>query len=752
MKTPLLIVACLCAGSCYAQNYLDRYLTGTPVYATMADASNQVSQPRDLDFKPFSNELWIANKGGASGSSMVLVFNAGLPSQSIQYRKDSHTDHFMAYGSAMAFGDNGNWGSTGEIKNTATPSSTFMGPTLWSGDTSIFAAVFQNNWDPAKPLGSHLDMLHQSPFSMGIAHDSANVFWVNDGHNGNLCRYDFASDHSSGYDDHSNGLIWRYTDISLTREVNIPGHMVEDKSTGWLYIVDAGTRKLKRVNTNTGTVGATLTVPSTSPEALVSYRAVTGATVQVLDSFLSSQPTGVDVYNGRMIVSDYANGNIHLYDISVNPVVKLGTIATGQSGIMGVKIGPDGKIWFVNYTQNTVVRISPASTPTIDASIEEIRTPLNNKTKTNFYNVGFNHCANSVVPVVSLKNEGTSTLTTATIMYQIDNGTAASFSWTGSIPAGNSASVNLPSVALTDGNHKITAWVSNPNGGADANPANDRKEGAFRAKNIVLNYPVTERFSTTTFPPAGWNHIGQNLNNTMSHDATVGGFGVAANAGCVMMDNYNSYEDISGQLDYLMMPRLNMSGATSAAKLGFDVAYARYDATTNDGLSVRASTDCGASWTEIFNKSGATLATAPPSTVEFSPSATDWRTEVVSLSAYAGQSDVLLMFVMTSGHGNQLYLDNVNVSSTVNVKNTEVDAIAIYPNPTTGLVTVTMNNTYDKVSIAVLDILGREIKSINSSSTTNRHSVDLSEQPNGHYMIKVTAGEQTHLKKVSLVK
>ncbi|MGB0807263.1 MAG: T9SS type A sorting domain-containing protein, partial [Salibacteraceae bacterium] len=60
-------------------------------------------------------------------------------------------------------------------------------------------------------------------------------------------------------------------------------------------------------------------------------------------------------------VSDYANGEIIIYDISVVPSVELKRINTSAQGIMGVKIGPDGRIWYVDYDGNTVnvVNLAP---------------------------------------------------------------------------------------------------------------------------------------------------------------------------------------------------------------------------------------------------------------------------------------------------------------------------------------------------------------------------------------------------------
>jgi hypothetical protein len=749
MKKILLFSILMYSGECYSQHYIDNYLTGTPTYTTIASATNAVAQPRDLDFKPFTNELWVANKGDADGSPVVIIYNAGEAGQRVEFRHDSHAGHFMAYASGIAFGDNGNWGSTGEIKNTLTPSSTFMGPALWSSDTSVFARVFQNNWVNGLPLGSHLDMLHQSPFSMGIAHDSGNIYWVFDGYNGNLCKYDFGADHASGYDDHSNGKVWRYTDVPLTRVTDVPGHMVLDKASGWLYIVDAGAKKLKRVNTRSGSITGSLSVPASGAEALAGYWAVTGAQVEELDSFLTSQPCGIDLYDGRMIVSDYSTGIITVYNISGATPAKMGTIATGQAGIMGVKIGTDGRIWFVNHSLNTVVRIDHANTPNNDAAIDRITAPAVNNWEAGYYNTGFNQCANSVTPVVVLRNSGANALSSATISYRIDNGTPATFSWTGSLAANATASVTLPAISTPEGDHKLIVWTSNPNGSADSNPANDRKEGAFRTRSTVVNFPFSENFSATTFPPAGWFYIGNNFNAEMSHDPTVGGFG--SNDGSIMMDNYSSSVDITGQKDYLILPRIDMSAATSSVGLGFSVAYAQYNLSSDDALSVMASTDCGQTWTELYSKSGSALATATPSLVEFAPAATDWRSEIVSLAAYAGQSDLMLMFVTTSNYGNNLYLDDINIASGLGLEELNAARVSIYPNPTTGKVSVAFAKA-EQAGIEVLDVAGRQVTNLNMTSPAGKLELDLSDQPNGIYMIRVSTGGQHYQQKISVLK
>lgn len=744
-----LLTGCCCY-TINAQNMIDNYLTGTPTYTVVAGAAQQVNQPRDLDFKPSTNELWIINRGSSAGGSNVIIYNAGETNQSIQFRQDTHTGHFMIYPSGIAFGDNNNFANTNEIKNTADPSSTFMGPTLWTADTSIFARVFQNNWANPKPLGSHLDMLHQSPFSMGIAHDSANMYWVFDGHNGNLCKYDFAEDHSPGYDDHSNGRIWRYTDVPLTRAANVPGHLVKDKTTGWLYMIDAGTKKVKRINTNTGNITGTLNVPSTSGEGLNGYWAVTGATVQTIDSFPASQPCGVDVYNGRLLVSDYGNGNIYVYDVTGASPVRLGTIATGQTGIMGIKIGSDGKIWFVNYTQNTVIRANPATVLNNDIDVVAITAPALNNADPSYYHTAFNHCNGTVTPAITIRNTGLNTLTAATIRYRLNN-TLHTYNWTGSLAAGATAAVTLPPVTVSSGNHKLEIEAVSPNGNTDTNPANNKKMGAFRVMAAAAAYPFSETFTATTFPPVGWTSIGHNIYNKMEHMPSVGGFGT--NTGSVRMENVSSYEDISGQNDYLLTPRINMSSAGSDAALIFSVAYAQRNASTNDRLTVKASKDCGQTWSTIYDKAGSALSTASSTTGAFVPTASQWRREITSLSAYAGEPGVIFQFQTTSASGNNLFLDNISIASGTGIPGQEQPRFRIYPNPTQNIITVDgLNLANEAAMISVYDVTGKLMVTQQVATRTEKATVDLSTYASGTYLIRIKSGDYQYQEKVTLTK
>lgn len=360
-----------CTQTTNAQSELDKYIGGNNTFNVIGDISDGVINPQDLDFVPGVNQWWILNYGVQEGG-MTIFYDAGGSNEHSEYRRDSHAAHFMIRPSAMAFGNNSNFATTQEIQSTNGGSSTFMGPTLWNGDTSVYGRLEQNVWGDGKLQGSHIDMLHQSPYSMGIAHDQENAYWVFDGYNGNICHYDFKEPHIVGGHDHSDGEILRYSDVTVKREPGVPSHIAYDKANKWLYIVDGGNKRIIRMKTDNATDAGALSVPPSGNEPLARYRNMTGATVEVLVSSGLDKPCGIDYKDGRIVVSDNATGDIIIYDVTQNPTKELGRIKT-EAGVMGVRIGWDNRIWFVNKNKKTFERIdnsaistSVATTPSDD--------------------------------------------------------------------------------------------------------------------------------------------------------------------------------------------------------------------------------------------------------------------------------------------------------------------------------------------------------------------------------------------------
>ena len=323
-------------------------------------------RPRDLDFHTDSirlNELWVINENSAVydptfGGSTVTYYNAGLDSQWSEYRKDSYSAHFMHTASALAFSDNGGFANALDVQDANNnPNGYFSGCTLWEADTSIYARINQNGPE----LGSHWDMLHQSPFSVGIAAETDNTYWLFDGFHNTIAKYNFQDPHPDqehGGEDHSDGLIYRYDEISVNRVTGLSSHMVLDHSNDMLYISDTGNQRIIRMNINAGEVGSDLDPYGENIEGY--YSMINADYETVIDSGLVS-PTGIDIYNTFLLVSDYSTGDIHIYDLEPTNqfqlIHKLGTDIIED--LMSIKVGPDGTIWLVSTGANKLYQIVP---------------------------------------------------------------------------------------------------------------------------------------------------------------------------------------------------------------------------------------------------------------------------------------------------------------------------------------------------------------------------------------------------------
>lgn len=319
----------------------------------------------------------------------------------------------------------------------------------------------------------------------------------------------------------------------------------------------------------------------------------------------------------------------------------------------------------VNTSPWNILGSSLGCTPvsSLDAGITSVIAPVN----------GSSVCDNNVTPKITLSNAGSTTITSAKILYKMDALTTQTLNFSGSLASATSTVLTLNAyTGLSTAAHTFSVSVSAPNGGTDANSTNNTMTSTFTviAAPTGSALPFVERFDAVTFPPTGWVKLASNtLNatNTWSRLANTTGIAVVpTTTACAKMDNYSGNTDITGQLDALRTPALSFTGANSSLNVTFDVSHKRYSTTDIDTLNVFISSDCGGTWTRLYTKGGTQLATAVGTqTTAFTPTANaQWRRETVSLTSYAGLSSVYLKFESRSGWGNNVYLDNVNVSYT----------------------------------------------------------------------------------------
>ncbi len=280
-------------------------------------------------------------------------------------------------------------------------------------------------------------------------------------------------------------------------------------------------------------------------------------------------------------------------------------------------------------------------------------------------------CTGSHLPVITIRNNGTTTLTSMTINYQIDGGAATPYAWSGSLATGASTNVTMPSITIAAGAHTYTATIvtASLNGAqSDQNTANNALTSNYTGTGGVgVSLPFTEGFENVTFPPTNWTN--ENPNNNVGsalwvRTTTASGYG--GSTASALIDQFSPGATTAGQLDNLITPSLNLTTQGTPINLTFSVANARYNATLYDSLIVWISTTCGATWTRLAsygNNSGPNqLTTAPDITSLFDPTNAQWATKTISLNSYASQTSAQIRFQLRSGWGNATYIDDVNIS------------------------------------------------------------------------------------------
>ncbi len=304
------------------------------------------------------------------------------------------------------------------------------------------------------------------------------------------------------------------------------------------------------------------------------------------------------------------------------------------------------------------------------------------------------------------------------------NHTNATWSW--SFPTGNPSVSNQRNPAIyfsLPGNHQAILTITDGNGNTDSDTL------MVSINFFTLPTSVAEGFENG-FVPTGF-EINNPANNAQwSLSSTAGAYGNSTHS--AIFDNYNN--DSQGGIDDLIM-HFDASAIQSNPFLKFDVAYARWGAGYSDTLEVLVSTDCGTTYQSLYLKGGTTLATSPDFQDFFTPTADQWRTDSVDLAPFSGQTNVQVAFRNRGYFGNNIYLDNINIGSSVSVEEVYTNEIHVYPNPVEKGQELFISYPGD-ATIQLLDAKGSLIYSAKGSKETH-FSIDKS-IASGVYMVQVS--------------
>ncbi len=173
-------------------------------------------------------------------------------------------------------------------------------------------------------------------------------------------------------------------------------------------------------------------------------------------------------------------------------------------------------------------------------------------------------------------------------------------------------------------------------------------------------------------------------------------------------------------------------------------------------MKVYISTNCGKTWNLRYSKKGAQLnAKNIIENANYVPDSSDWVDATVYVSSYANASNVRVKFEFISDKGNNIYIDDINISNVNAVEESKLlGGISLYPNPAKEQTTLSLdiNKKVDNAQIVLLDVVGKKVADITSGTQVVQgnytFTIETANLPAGIYFVQVTLDGEKTIKKL----
>ena len=362
-----------------------------------------------------------------------------------------------------------------------------------------------------------------------------------------------------------------------------------------------------------------------------------------------------------------------------------------------------------------------------------------------------------------LENQGSPSISSATITYSIDGGAQVPVTWTGSaLSACSNPSQNYTITfgTLSRGTHTVVVTTTLA---GDTNTSNNSKT-TFVTANDAGTTNVTNTFNAASDVLVSIDANGKTnsvwqrgaVNKTLLTNAVAG-----SNVYATKLTG--NYPDAT--TSYLVSQCYDLSGLSNQS-VSFDMGF---DLESNwDIIYFEYSTDSGSTWsvlgtssdsnwynssrlpdgTDCFNCIGkqwtGSYATAPVGGTGVNGNKRNYSHD---LSSLGNPSNAIFRFTFMSDDGvNQegVIVDNFLVQGTLSSQSNQIDGFALYPNPTKGKLNISLP-TSDKVAVELFDLRGRSIYQNNfeAQGSLFTKELDFSAAQAGVYILNVkTEGKQ----------
>ena len=333
------------------------------------------------------------------------------------------------------------------------------------------------------------------------------------------------------------------------------------------------------------------------------------------------------------------------------------------------------------------------------------------------------------------------TLSSYKVAYTVDGGEAVEYTVSDiSVALGETHNFThaTPVVLETAGAHTIVVTVSEPNGAVDGDDSDNSMTITLNAISCdpISTFPYTEGFENglsecwTTIDADGDGYgwvLGSATDGIYLDGGNLSGAGYGESADMMVS---GSYSNVSGALtpdNWLITPAISLPAGSPASISFFAAAQDAQYATEHYGVYVSTTTTDPSAftliWEENMNSNGGTHRAQGT-----------WGEKHADLSNYAGQT-IYIGFRHFNCTDQFIFLiDDVTVALVSAAEENIAEAIEVYPNPTSSMVTIANAEGKD---IIVVNSLGQVVASIENAAANQ--TIDVSNFANGTYFVKVDA-------------
>ena len=369
------------------------------------------------------------------------------------------------------------------------------------------------------------------------------------------------------------------------------------------------------------------------------------------------------------------------------------------------------------------INITGFNFPSADVKLDSIDTPPL---------VG---CDPSIVPIARFTSLGKDTLKFLDLQLWVNGAMLETKKWTGTLNRNKAASMIFSAQPIPQGINNIKIIGANPNGQMDQNKANDTATAVHHFLKAT-EMPLKENFNTLNqwpiYPILG-NDKWQRASSSLA----------------MVANNFQRPSFVSGMISPLMI-----RGNPDSVFLDFDLAANAPNGLKPDTLAIAISWDCGKNWQSIYKKWGSNLSTTDRNTtVSFEPlQAGEWRKERIDLTGIVeGKNTFMVRFVNIGNGNNNVYIDNINITSKTLPQRLKEQGHLLYPNPASTKTTVqffpaTNNLKAIQLSSAKGDIvLSYQYK---IGQVLNLQEINLAGLPAGVYFLNIQFTDKTVTEKL----